>query len=83
MTPEEVAVGFLIVLGTGNTFHAQRLQLGVVEHQTVLSGICQCPRTLEWINCGCWLRCSDGSHQSGELIDLSCDLCRGCDTSRD
>ena len=83
MTPEAVAVGFLIVLGTCNTANAQGFQLSVVQHQTVISGVCQGPRTLQRINSGCGLRCSDGSHQSSELIDLSCDLCRGCDTSRD
>ena len=40
MTPEAVAVGFLIVLGTGNTTDTERLQFSVVQHQTVIRCIC-------------------------------------------
>jgi hypothetical protein len=55
-------VGFLIFLSTDNPTDTQCFQLSVVQHQAVISRFCQGPRTLERINGGYWLRCSDRSH---------------------
>ena len=82
MATEAVAMRLLIAPAARHALHTQCAELGVIEHKTLISSLSQGTGTVERIND--WLlRCGDGSHQSSELIDLSCDLCRGCDASRD